>query len=202
MSTLHHTNDFWIIPWYCCCIMAMLFILAHIIWRMYCSNSERSKKMKKFHQVTTFICIVAAIISAALSLCTTIYYFTEGIFIFYTPYRRYIVILASFFYYIEIVSLFINISARLHTTFEQVAPQFQISKCALYYIVVLIFLSILSSIAYTILLIFYEHFTYDNFGQVIRVFYAILMVSDVALNVSILCLFIYKLQQIVVNSGL
>lgn len=179
--------------------MIMIYTLCHLIYRIYCKRSQGTQQIVKFTILITILCMLAAITSAFFDLFNIIYYFVTGIDVFHLPRLYLLIIFANLFYYIECIALYTVLFGRLYITFNNVKAiqQYRLSKMTIGYITSLIIIVALVMITYCTLLIVLDEFS-PTFYHILSVGVSIICIIDVTLNISILSLFTYKLQQIVV----
>ena len=177
----------------------MMYTLCNLVYKMYCKESQGAEKILKFTIITTILCLIAAIISACIDLFDIVYYFVTGIDVFHLPNLYLLIIFANLFYYIECMALYSVLFGRLYITFnnDKAIQQYRLSTMTIGYIISLIIIAALIMTTYCTLLIVLDEFS-PTFYHILSVGISIICIIDITLNLSILSLFTYKLQQIII----
>ena len=196
---MYHTQYVAILPLIGLCLIIMLMTVIHLIYQVYCKKSQAAKNVLKFTIVISIVCMSAAIISASIDLFDIIYYFLTGIDVFHLHNLYLLIVFANLFYYIECIALYTVLFGRLYITFNNVnaIQQYRLSSITVGYILSLIVIAALVMITYCILLIVLDEFS-PIFYHILSIGISIICIIDITLNMSILSLFIFKLQQIII----
>ena len=162
---------------------------------MYTSNPASNKAMSSFYKYTTIICIISAFLSTMIDIVhETIAYIkdqdssdTEKFGIWLTA--------ADLAYFNASIFLYLLIIGKLILTFK--GTTYEVSRKYVVFLGLLICISIFSMIQYLIAINTKETITF--LYNSVKFVYAVIF-SDFVIDISVLALFVYKLQQLLVDT--
>eukprot|EP01084_Bolivina_argentea_P226912 383222_1 len=170
------------------------------------TQSPRHTKRKpilKFYQITTITSILCFIIAIAIDFGNGVYYFHSGIDVFHTD-EYWLILLTNIFFVISSISLYIFMFGRVYIVFNKssVLKKYHMNRITVFSVCSLMVLQALSLIFYTTTIgMIHDFITIGDFYQYLNASFIIILVNDFLLNTVLLTLFVYKLQQTVLDGS-
>ena len=165
------------------------------MYKLWCSKSDKRKKMGSFFKYSTSITACFCFVSSIGDLIHIIMAYLNKDMSSNTNRYGNIMVVSDGFYFIGSLSMYIFIIGKLFITFKDTT--YKVSRKYISFLGLLIFTALIMMTLYIIAIHDDEA---DEFLQHSTKFVTIIIVIDFIIDIGVLSLFVYKLQQLLVES--